>query len=197
MRKAAVKRLDNQAILAEIVKNKNNDRDVALEALRTLADQELVADIVKNGPRDIRRAAAQRLHDQELLLDLIRNFRDIGVFYDAIRNLDDPTFLAEFSTYDATKEKISDQELFEDIARNYVHGKYDGSMVRARATLRIKDEELLKEFAKDKEHLRSIDALENIHDQMFLEDIAKNATELDKRRAAEKRLNKLKQEQHP
>ena len=81
-RKAAVDKLTNQDVLADIAKN-DSDSDVRKAAVENkyLIDQSVMADIAKNDrDNNVSMAAIERITDQEikenLLLDLIRKIRE-------------------------------------------------------------------------------------------------------------------------
>ena len=123
VRKAAVKRLTDQRVLADIAKDSTSY--VRIAAIRKLTDQGVLADIAKSDNRQdphychVRVAAVKRLTNQEILIDFAKNDYQPLVRSEAVK-------------------RIADQEVLSKIANNSKEGLY----VRLEAAKKLGDKAL-------------------------------------------------------
>jgi len=127
LRRAAVKDLTDQAVLADVAKSDGNDVTRAL-AVGRLTDQALLARIANNdNVSDVRQAAVKNptLTDQALLADIAKNDKNTFVRDAAVEKLTDQAALAEVAKNEkewpariAAVEKVADPTLLVEIAKN-------------------------------------------------------------------------------
>jgi len=97
VRQAAIRRLTDQAVLVEIVRN-TKDGWFFRSAIGRLTDQKVLAEIAmkeENALGDY--TAVRRLHDQALLAEVVKGGTDKGVRWAAVRKLTDKALLAEIA----------------------------------------------------------------------------------------------------
>lgn len=156
VRNAAMQRLTDQTVLAELAKSRPYDSIALMEIIEKLTDQSTLADIAQNsGIANVRIAALDKLTDQNLahdiFTDIIRKSKkvgDVGIRMGAVRILTNQNMLAELAKNDiiysvraAAVEKLTDQEALTQIA------KYDVMLnVRLAAAKRLTDRGLAEEI---------------------------------------------------
>ena len=96
IRRAAVRKLNNQSVLANIAKN-DGDKDVRIEAAYRIKDQSVLVELAKND-KEIRARISSKLagqYAQLILLDII-NDEDASehAIFSAIKNLTDQSALS-------------------------------------------------------------------------------------------------------
>ena len=134
-RLAAVRKLTDQNVLADIAKNEKYS-DVRKAAVEQLTDQIELATIAKNDiDIYIRKAAVEKLTDQNVLADVAKNDTDSTVRKAAVEKLTDQNVLADVAKNDtdsvvrkAALEKLIDRDLLADVAKN---GKYSDVCIAA------------------------------------------------------------------
>jgi len=146
---AEIKKLDDQAAIAEFVKN-DPSMTVSLTALYLVDDQTLLADIVKNSIHlETRLRATRLLDDQAILEEVVKSDND-------------------FEVRQAAVMKLHNQELLTEIAKN-------DAMLRGAAIVGLNDKTLLLEIAKNDEsdgiRLATARKLDN---QVIIAEIARN-----------------------
>ncbi len=190
MREYAVKKLANQALLAEIALNHREEDSVRAEAVKNpnLTDQGVLTEIAKNDEEEwLKKHAADKLEDkslaQNVYAEIVKNYKYEDLRSSAARRLTDQILLADTAKKDkntlvrmTAADKLKDRNLAQlvyiDIAKN---GKEEWE--RTAAVKRLSDLLLLAEFAKnDKIRDVRLAAVENPHfvDQNLLGYIAKN-----------------------
>jgi len=121
VREAATMNLNDKTLIAEILKNKDEEIAVRMEALRKLDDQAIYEEYARYPQENMRALAAGRLQnknlrveiatndesglvrwstvwgltDQEVLFEILQNSKDRGVRIEAVRGLNNITTLAE------------------------------------------------------------------------------------------------------
>jgi len=149
---AAIKKLSDQDLLIDIVKN-TGDSPVRDDAIRKTKDQNTLIDVVKNDKSKYSRAAAAwNITDQGVLVDIIKNEESENVRYAATSNITDKNILMDIAKNDKSKsvclvaiERLKDQKLLADfIIKNIDNSNiYD---LCHRAFLALKDQQLLAEI---------------------------------------------------
>ena len=126
----AVKKLDDQKILAEIAKNDEDIevRRAAVEKLDPEKWQDFLTDIAKSKYLKICKAAMKKLVDQNLIADVAKNAENWEIRSEAVEKLEDQEALAWVAKNDeigwvrkAAVEKLDPdrwQDLIVDIAKN-------------------------------------------------------------------------------
>ncbi len=198
VRKAAIEKLTDQTILADIVKNTSSfyssSSDIRKAAIEKLTDQTLLADIAKNAnSSNIQKAAIEKLTDQTILADIVENTFSLDVRKAAIEKLTDQTLLADiakntkglWAVRKAAIEKLTDQTILADIAKN----TKEFWAARTAAIEKLTDQTILADIVK-KTYSSDISkaTIEKLTDQTILADIAKNANSLNVRKAAIEKL---------
>jgi hypothetical protein len=121
---AAVRRLADQALLADIAKTASDWR-VRGDAVDKVTDQAALADIAKTDPApNVRRIAVNKLTDQAVLAHIAKSDRYGEVRQAGVWRLTDQALLADIAKSDsqpfvllAAVEKLTDQALLADIAK--------------------------------------------------------------------------------
>jgi len=188
MRYEAVNKLTDTTVLADIVKNEENDGiRVGIMLTDRLTDQAVFADIAKNDKyNDMRLRAVKKLTDQAVLTDVAKKEKNVNVRGTAVAKLTDPILLADIARNDENKDvrqtavhndNLTDQTVLTDIVKNEKE-----QMVRYYATLKLTDQALLADIAKnDQDTVIRIEAackLDNRHQmeaQAVFVDVVKNA----------------------
>jgi len=191
LRMAMIDVLTDQSALAEVVIN-DPEWKVRRAAMAKITDRECLADIIIHGNYETYQAV-ERLTDMELIMGAVRGLTnktsDQFTFRSVLRKLDTPTFLSEFTML---SEGDNEQAFLADLAQNFKNHKFYW-MVMTVAVERLDDQELLKEITKGYRTncFTSIAAIGRIHDQAFLEDMAKNDIEHFKRKEAITQLDNI------
>jgi hypothetical protein len=128
IRLQAVKKINDQYVLADIARNDKDykDYDVRISATRRMNDQILLAEIARNNEEGlIRLAAVQALKDHIALAQVAKNDESMVIRMEAVKKIKDQTVLADIARADnhkdvrkAAVEKLKDQELLVQIARD-------------------------------------------------------------------------------
>jgi tetratricopeptide (TPR) repeat protein len=123
VRKAAVERLDDKAVLADIAMHDEHP-GVRQAAVHRLDDEAVLAEIaVHDEHPGVRQAAVQRLDDEAVLADVAMHDEHPGVRETAVERLEDPAALAEVAMQnddpavrEAAVERLADAVVLADIA---------------------------------------------------------------------------------
>jgi hypothetical protein len=197
VRHAAVYKLIDPAIIAEIAKNEKENVLIRETAVKKLEDQTLLAELARNDPDGaVRREATYKLKDQELITEIAMNDASSYVRVAAAATLEDKMLLVKFATTGEDVQfralaisRISDQQLLAKIAMNDVSER-----VREQAARGLHDQALLVDVVKKTNHNDPARywAIRRLTDQT-LADIAQDKDVGDElRKAVETRVNELK-----
>jgi hypothetical protein len=187
VRVAAVKKLTDQAALAEIAKDISNGKECCLTAVHMLTDQALIIDVIKSfGDADVWEAAVGKLEDKSILSDLT-NLSAVTSRGFAVKMLEDPEIIADTAQNDPSADvrklalcKLTDQALLLKIAKTD-----KDPYVRKDAVGMLADQGELAKIAKaDKSADVCRAAIGKIAGRDALTDIAKYAAARKARRAA-------------
>jgi hypothetical protein len=100
VRYAAVARVTDQAVLADVAKN-DVAWDVRRAAVERITDPAVLADVAKTSThRYVRKVAVRRVTDQSVLADVAKNDTDWGVRCAAVRRVTDPALLRRLAKTD-------------------------------------------------------------------------------------------------
>ena len=137
VRKAAVEKLTDQAVLAKIAKTDSDwrVRTVAFEkltgAIAKLTDQAVLAEIAKTGSESlVRKVAVRKLTAQALLAEIAKTDSESDVRKEAVEKLTDQAVLAKIAKTDSESDvrreavkNLTDQAVLAEIAKtNSSHG---------------------------------------------------------------------------
>ncbi len=104
VRKAAVEKIDDQNILAKIVRN-DNDGNVRYKAVEKLTDQQLLSDIARDDvDKYVRSRAAENITDRKILEDLAISSSDEKIRKMAVDIIEDQKLLAKIEKEDSDEE---------------------------------------------------------------------------------------------
>ena len=190
VRKAAVAKLTDQAALAEVAKNIWRP-DVQMAAVAKLTDQVVLAEIAKTcSNNDIRQAALGKLTDQALLAEVARNGIRAEVQMAAVAKLTDQAVIAKVAkTCSKYAREAAVEKLIDQAVLAEIATKDSDWNVRYAAVRKLTDQALLAEIAKtDSERGVRQAAVKNLTDQVVLAEIARSDTGFLVRRAAVKKL---------
>jgi uncharacterized protein YkvS len=156
---AAVERITNPVLLADVARNDKGYSDVRKAAVERLTDQSVLVDVARNDKCFfVRLAAVERLTDPSVLADVARNDNDNDVRKAAVERLTDQSVLAYVARNDkyysvrlAAVERLTDPSVLADIARND-----RDSYVRKAAVERLTDPGVLADIARDDKEDRDI-----------------------------------------
>jgi len=179
-RKAAAEKLSDQdpRPLAKLAKNESEDVSIRLIAIKKLNDQTLLAEIVLSDTHnEVRVAAVKKLKDQSLLAKLAMSDEGYEVWTAALEQLADQPRLTDIAmnaqnleTRKQAADKITDQILLADIAKNA-----DNPRIREKAVAKITDQILLADiFKKDADQWVQIRALRRLSSQEMLTSISRD-----------------------
>jgi hypothetical protein len=160
---ALVKRISDQAILAEVAKNHKDD-SVRQAAVEKLTDQAVLVEVVKSDSSSVvREAAVKSLTDQDVLANVASNDRHESVGLAAVSKLTNQARLAEVARGATAKNiyahwrvrilatrKLSDQDLLSDLAMNH-----EDASIRAAACGNLANTEVLIQIARNDTALSS------------------------------------------
>jgi len=158
VREAAVKKVTDQAVLAEIVRAgaryspDSKFRGVRLAAVKKLTDQAVLAEVAKtDGGSDVRFAAVEGLTDRPVLEEIARTDEDYRVSSAAARKLTDAAVLAEIARTGknstlrlALVKQLTDHAALAEIARTD-----EDYRVRKAAAEKLTDQDVLAEIARN------------------------------------------------
>ena len=190
VRKAAVAKLTDQAALAEVAKNIWRP-DVQMAAVAKLTDQVVLAEIAKTcSNNDIRQAALGKLTDQALLAEVAKNGIRAEVQMAAVAKLTDQAVIAKVAkTCSKYAREAAVEKLIDQAVLAEIATKDSDWNVRYAAVRKLTDQALLAEIAKtDSERGVRQAAVKNLTDQVVLAQIAKTDSERGVRQAAVKKL---------
>jgi len=172
IREAAIRKLTDQAVLAEIAgADVGTIPDLGMAAMARLSDQNLLAAVAQTAKRsDVREAAVEKLSDQAILAHIVQTDQNRRVRRAAVARLIDEPRLAQVAQTDKDIE------------------------VRTVAVAKLTDPALLARFAQTGEdiHLRRT-AVRKITDQFLLAKLVETEDDLTIRAAAIANL----ENQHP
>lgn len=105
---------------------KNDDWKVRLEAVKNLDDQDILVDIVKNDFNyDVRREAVKNIKDDSVLFEIAKGFSNTGIRIEATKHINDESILIDLAknayNYNIRLEavkKIKDESVLKNIAKN-------------------------------------------------------------------------------
>jgi hypothetical protein len=191
-RQAAVKKINDQFVLGDIVKY-DKESTVRQAAFKRITYQNVLGDIAKNGTDlSIRSEAVNRINDQRILIDIAKNnIIDTKLRITAIDKISDQSILNDLAKSDTNVyvrqnavNKIIDQRVLSEIAKNDI-----APDVRLTAVYNITDQMILAEIAKNDvaPEVRKT-AVKNITDQMILAEIVKNDKNLNVRETAVRKI---------
>jgi len=165
----AVLRIEDQAILAEIAKEKYDSPDVLKAVLNKLEDPRLLAEIAKSDPVYwVCVEIIKKISDQKLLADIVKNGKSIDGRRKAINKLDDFVLLSDLAMND------------------------DSEDIREEAIMRLDDQSLLAEIAKnDKSSYVRLAAIKKLKDRNLLNHISTNDVDSEVRQVTDKILRDL------
>ena len=196
VRQAAIHKITDQTILAEVSQNESEYAFIRQMAIKKLEDQTLLSELAKNSPEKmVRWEALCKLKNQKLLTEIAINDTDKDLRVAAAVTLEDKTLLVNFATTseDAQLRRsaivfLKDQTLIAKIAQNDTD-----EQVRYQAVLCLNDQKHLADFAKQTAHDDSAYqlAIKMIADPIVLAEISKNE---NMRKTAKNRLDELKRE---
>ena len=206
-REAAINKLSDQAILAEVVEYyevggqgaRDDYKGISwrlLDAARkrmaemrvaVVADQAALAEIAKTDSERDGCAALERITDQSVLADVARNARTLKVQAAAVERITNQTLLADIAgqarnsdTRANAAAKLSDQETLIAIAMTDPE-----PVVRAKAVRRLANVDVITELATT-DHAAWVrqEAVMRVTDQALLTEIARNQEEEPRVRSA-------------
>ncbi|MCL2070982.1 MAG: hypothetical protein FWH07_01975 [Oscillospiraceae bacterium] len=201
IRVAAMEKLDDQAILADLAKNASLS-DIRRQAAVKLNDQNVIADVAKNDENPtVRSAAIEKLTDQSALTEIVKKEKDKGILLLVVGRLTDQNTLVYVTqNYDDWKIrykaalKLNDKALAQAVYADIVKDEDLGDGKRMKIVEQLSDQNALayvaklpSAFSKKVWAMREL-ALGKITEPSILADIAKNATEETVREAARKKL---------
>jgi hypothetical protein len=190
VRKAAVAKLTDQAALAEVAKNIWRP-DVQMAAVAKLTDQVVLAEIAKTcSNNDIRQAALGKLTDQALLAEVAKNGIRAEVQMAAVAKLTDQAVIAKVAkTCSKYAREAAVEKLIDQAVLAEIATKDSDWNVRYAAVRKLTDQALLAEIAtKDSDWNVRYAAVRKLTDQALLAEIAKTDSERGVRQAAVKNL---------
>lgn len=152
--KNAVNKLNDQTILADLIKN-DKRINIRKTALARLNDQQLLADVVEsaanNHTLNFRKEAVKKLTDQNILADIAKKNEAPDVRGAAVEKLTDQSALIDIVKTDSSKkvrlavvEKLIDQGVLAHVAEND-----EDKDVRQAAAKKLLDQNALIRIAKD------------------------------------------------
>lgn len=172
-------------------KYKHSNVNVRLQAIRKMENQKILADIVKNDvSRKVRKEAARKIKDKKVLVDLAINHPSNHVRLDAIDNIDNEKDLVDVAINNsdngvihAAVEKIKDENLLRE-----VYNKTYSGYIRQVILSQLKDETLAIEASNDSNKYVRDKAINIIKNKSELIKIAKNTTYQENRDMIFKKL---------
>jgi len=186
-RLAAVEKITDQAVLAEIAISNDHMTEICKLAAKRVSGQPMLAVVARKAKdNSIRLAAAEKVTDQAVLAEIVKTDNNSNICKKVFEKIDDPALLADIAKTTridflrlAATEKITDQAVLAEIAVK------DRSLT---AVKKITDQALLASVAKTNPPF-GYDAickaaLERITDQAALADVARTAEVDAIRRAA-------------
>lgn len=156
---------------------KHSDAKVRLQAIGSLKDQNLLAELAKNDESpEVRKAAVGKIEDQSLLSEVVKQSKDVEVREAIIQKINDQNVLAELAKDDESFKvryeaisNLSDQSLLVEVAK---HSK--DKTVRRRLAWKIKNQKFLAEMAKNDDSFGNRSAaILMLNDQKMLSEVLK------------------------
>lgn len=117
VRVAAIKKIDNEALIAEIA-NKDEDKRVRLAAVGNLNDQSILSKIAKtNSYKDVAGSALEKVTDQQLIAEIVKPEMHVQTEGDS----QETTIIAIVTQHDEIRadalNRLQDQGLIAEIAK--------------------------------------------------------------------------------
>ena len=150
VRDAAISRIESMDVLMDLIHDRQMPSKHRQAAVFRVNDQTLLADIAKGAPRDIAITAVNQIKDQALLPDIAKNAPYNGIALAAIEKIEDQTLLADIAEHAPNKtvgtaavDKTDDQALLAVIAEHAPN-----QTVAIAAVDKTEDRALLEKIAK-------------------------------------------------